>query len=196
MSHICYLGDGARDNAVLPHLVRSLLGADFPSTFQRWAHLRVGGFARKLKFAAIAAIEDKELAIVAVVDRDKAEKHERLLQLKSARDQVHAKDPDFPIAIGEANPHGEAWLLDDPIALRQVLRLKDDITIPSVITTCNPKSELQNLIDQSPENWSSTLEAMTAIAEEFQHYRCDCRGETGLAEFVEDVLAELKWFRA
>ena len=56
-------------------------------------------------------------------------------ELREARERDRMERPPFPTAFGEADPHGEAWLLDDPTAIRDALELDPEVEIPTLSKT-------------------------------------------------------------
>jgi len=160
---------------------------------RKWKDIRVGkGFGRKLLFAVRRA-KDRDLAgIVATVDTDRDRDQRRLRELREARTLDRSKSPAFPTALGQANPHGEAWLLDDPVAVRQALNLADTAVIVNVRRTKNPKAELESLKKASNRTEHEILDILADIARKVQHARCVHAKETGFHALVEEVLGELR----
>src|SRR5690348_7890197 len=148
MIKILFVGDGDRDPATVPPLVERILGVQTIPDPQHWKQLRVGGYRRKLLFAIRRAIDADAKGLVATVDTDKHEQREKLRELKKGRDEDRTQRPGFPVAIGEACPHAEAWLLDDPVAVRQGLCLPSAADVPPVHKVPSPKEALQALIGQ------------------------------------------------
>lgn len=149
MIPLWFVGDGPRDGAALPKLVETILGSPVRGEFSRWARLHsrtTATYARKLRFATLQAQDAKAIGLVAVVDADTLP--ERIRQLAAARTDHRNVNPPFPTALGQANPHGEAWLLDDPAAVRKCLSLETNVAVLPV-TKCEPKSALEDLIRQS-----------------------------------------------
>ena len=136
------------------------------------------------------AIDDEAAGLVAVVDRDKSEARSRLRELQNERDDHRSKFPPFPTALGEAAPHGEAWLLADENAVREALSLKSELAIPSVSKTKDPKGVLDGLIQQSARRGEPVTPILTEIARLVDERRCVHRDETGFAAFAEDVRHE------
>jgi hypothetical protein len=102
------------------------------------------------------------------------------------RDASHAT----PAAIGEAVPHCEAWLIDDPVAVRAALQLPTTVEIASPTKIKSPKDELDRLYQEcgSP---LETLQLLAAIAGGLAPERCNHRDATGFAAFARDVVGEL-----
>ena len=129
MSLILFVGDGVRNAATVPPIVKRILNTEFSSLTRNWAHLHGAGkgYQKKVRFAVLQALDAGAKGLIAVVDRDRAQR-DRLKRLREARDDDRMQKPPFPTAFGEANPHGEAWLLDDPQAIREALRLESRST--------------------------------------------------------------------
>jgi hypothetical protein len=200
-----FIGDGPRDFACVPPIVERALGVEFDKAkcrFKSWREVRVdgrgprrrlAGYAAKLGFERAAARDDGLEGVVATVDTDNAKRGARLRELRGARDTNPAL---IPTACGEATPHAEAWLLDDPKAVREALGYSSGHPIPDALDT-TPKANLERLIDACPNKASlgSPKEAYSAIAGGLDVRRCNHRDDTGLAEFVRDVeqsFAQLK----
>lgn len=192
MIKIFFVGDGLRDMVILPPLVGNILSVEFEANGKHWAHLHGAGrgYAKKLKFAVLQAKDDSAQALIATVDRDKAKAKERLGELKKARAQLRASDLPYPTALGEARPHAEAWLLDDPVAVCRCLNVSAE-SIPSIRHCSDPKSTLDNLHRGSSRSVEAATEVITEIASLLEPRRCVHADETGFAAFVADVKAEL-----
>ncbi|MCH7885708.1 MAG: hypothetical protein IIC01_10715, partial [Planctomycetes bacterium] len=117
---LLFVGDGDRDAATVPHLVEGILGLEITDEFRSWKKLRLQpkstprglrGYTPKLMYAVRAARSRGLDGVVATVDRDAEEPRSRLAKLQEGRDLDRREDPALPTALGEANPHGEAWLL-------------------------------------------------------------------------------------
>ncbi len=152
MMHLLFVGDGERDAATVPLLVEHLISARFESTCKRWARLhgKGKGYTRKTLYAVRDARDVSADGLVATLDADKEKKGRRLRQMRAARNADRQKHPPMPTALGEASPHGEAWLLDDPVAVRKAMNLANDTPIPAVRKTPDPKATLHELLGQSP----------------------------------------------
>jgi hypothetical protein len=191
------VGDGARDAATVPHLVANILGIEIESKPHNWKdiHLRsVTGYSKRLRFFMRQAIDKNADGLVAVVDRDKSEARSRLRELQEARDDHRKANPRFPTALGEAAPHGEAWLLADQTAIREVLGLGGDETIPNVRHENNPKAVLDSLISRYRTDAARISEILTEIARLVDHRRCLHGDRTGFTYLVEDVNREFGHF--
>jgi hypothetical protein len=199
MIRVHFVGDGERDAATVPHLVRNILRIEIHETTTHWPRLNSAGtgFPKKLRFAMKQTIDAAADGLVAVVDRDKAEKRSRLKELQAGRAEWRANviAPPLPTALGEASPHGDAWLLDDPAAIRQALELADDVEIKTVRKTKEPKTTLNELIKGSKYRNEKDIKIVLAdIARLVDHQRCAHRDETGFGEFVKDLIAEFGHF--
>jgi hypothetical protein len=196
MIPIHFVGDGKRDAATIPHIVRNTLRIEIAAVPLQWARLHGEGrgFSRKLGFAIRAAEADRAAGLVAVVDRDKDRKHHRLGELDAERSRSREAGRSIPIALGEAAPHGEAWLLDDAPAVRSALGLDEDVNVPNVRTTSNPKAALDKIINDSGFDSDSKMDALAEIARRLDPARCLHRNDTGFGAFVDDVRSEFKHF--
>jgi len=193
---LLFVGDGFRDEVVLPKIVRKAAPqaqSDKPDKFRAWTTgLRLhrgSGYQRKLRLAIQIARDNELDGVVAVVDRDRANRGERLAKLTKGRelDRANLAVNPLPVAIGEANPHAEAWLLDDLNSVRQVLSLDSTVSVPKCK---DPKETLHQLISQHAEN-ETEIDILSRIAEALDPQRCRHAKETGLEGFLEDVRAEL-----
>src|SRR5258708_8059197 len=193
MIHLHFVGDGPRDEAMMPRLIERILKVDVHADFREWKsiHLHGKGYGKKLAFAIRVARDAAADGLVATVDADKAPQRERLRELQSARDDDRSKAPSFPTALGEAVPQAESWLLDDPVAVRQVMRLRLESTVPTIRQTKSPKQTLEDLRTQGENEVDDVLTLLAAIAREVQPSRCQHAKETGFNRFVADVQREL-----
>ena len=145
-------------------------------------------------YAVRVALDHGLNGVVATVDRDKEKPRSRLAKLKKGRDFDREKGLSFPTALGEANPHSEAWLLDDFVAVRKALGLPKEVKIPTVSKTDDPKKALNKLMDQSPREMASEhrrLQLLGAIAANVTPNRCAHAKKTGFDAFTKDVRQEL-----
>lgn len=194
MIHLYFVGDGPRDEATLPCLVEQILGNKVRPSFPKHPHLRLHGsrgYRGQIRFAIRAARDLDAGGIVVFVDADKDPKGRKFRELRAGRDADRAASPPFPTALGEADPHAEAWLLDDQAAVRKVLQLSSDIEISTVRQTKNPKATLQSLIEQSEIESVDLLAILAAIACEVNLSRCQHAKETGFKRFADEVRHEL-----
>ncbi|MCW8141553.1 MAG: hypothetical protein KIT58_21835, partial [Planctomycetota bacterium] len=192
---IMVVSDGPRDAAMLPPLVSTILGAEVQAVASRaWSSVvlrRGGGYDRKLRFVLREALDQGARGVVATVDRDRAPRRSRLADLVAGRD-AERQDPRSPVAqlptaLGEADPHAEAWLLDDPKAVRAALGLDGRAEVPNVRRS-SPKDALDALFAGSDER---PLDLLAAVAREVDPGRCAHARETGLEAFCAEVRREL-----
>lgn len=193
MIRLLFVGDGERDAATNPHLVTVITGAQVDPTTRPWARLNEAGrgYDRKLLFAILQARQDGLDGVVAAVDRDTSHGRDRLRELQAARAKDREKYAPFPTAVGVADPHAEAWLLDDPVAVRTALRLPADALIPTVRQVESPKSEIVRLHRASPRSDEPVRAMLIEIAQALSVDRCQHSRETGFSQFVEDVRDEI-----
>lgn len=189
------VADGPRDDATLPPLIESLAGRRIEPEFEAWKDLHVrgsgNGYVRKLKFAIGQALNRGKDGLVAVADRDKDRHRQRQRDLQQGRDDHRAQHPQYPTVVAVADPHVEAWLLNDPKAVREGIGLSSAVDIPNVLKAGSPKDALDQLIHchgQSEENSKTVLGRIAAL---IQVERCNHARDTGLADFHNEVNAEL-----
>lgn len=189
--NIAFLGEGPRDRAVIPKIVEKLLGRGITPSFQDWPRLNQGGgFQKKLLFALLVAQRKERDALVATLDADKTKK-DRLAAMIEGRTLHREKHPPLPTALGCAEPHCEAWLLDDPVAVRSALGLSTTAPVPNVRDVKEPKAALDKLIESSPRE-GDHMDLLADIAAAIEAERCAHSKETGFARFKKDVEAEIK----
>lgn len=187
------VGDGPRDEHILPPLIQGILDRTIEARYTTWKDIRLAalphgkrarGLTRKMTYVLTQVRTRGEDGVAAVVDRDRAPARERLNELRTAIEQA----PGVRTAIGEANPHVEAWLIDDPKAVRDSLRLAVDHDIPTP-AGCEPKRVLSELCQASPA-WSvvgSELPLLKRVAGAVRRERCNHRHETGFEEFHREL---------
>ena len=126
--------------------------------------------------------------LVAVLDRDTAPAGDRLDQAKAGveRDRSDLHRVPVPTALGEANPHFEAWLSDDGDAVRSVLKISAEEAVPGVADG-SPKVTLERLV---ADRGMDRDETKAAVAAAVDVVRCRSAGDTGLAEFVAELRRE------
>ncbi|MBL8880295.1 MAG: hypothetical protein JNG88_14370 [Phycisphaerales bacterium] len=190
------VGEGDRDKAVLPHLVSKILDREISHSFEPWARLnsedvRTGPkYVRKLKMALIQAHKSGATAVAAVVDNDDS-KGARLTALREARMLIEQNTVGPPMALGHADPHLEAWLLDDEKAVRTTLAFATNRAIRGVGSVKSPKEELNRLWEESPrrrDNPSeSSIDMLAALSRELSIDRCNQSIRTGLQDFADEV---------
>lgn len=193
MSKILFVGEGANDRDVVPIIVRRITGREFVPEFQSWREIRGHrnkGFVRKLGLAVFRARAKGSLGLITTLDSDKHQTN-RLDALKTGREMCrrdYSTDP-FPVAIGEAVPELEAWLIDDSNAVKQALELDPEARIPSPISCKDVKKALEELISNSPLGLGHA-DCLKSIAETLEFGRCRNPKKTGLEFFVQDVKTE------
>jgi len=186
-----FVGDGDRDAQTVPAIVQAILGRPVSFNTRPWKSIRAGGYERKVQFALRLVSDGDSNALVATVDADRARPRERLGKLRAGRSAHREKQPPIPCALGEARPHGEAWLLDDPIAVCDALDIPRESDIPTVRQAKDCKKALHELIQNSRAADKVELDVLAGIAEQLSPDRCQHAGETGFRDFVEDVRSEL-----
>ena len=202
MRHLRIVGDGERDVATLPNLVSGILKAEFTHKTTPWPqrlHLRekkirgyaLRGYGLKLLYVLRHARSDGAEGVVACLDADTETKRQRLKQMKQAREAHRSISPPIPTALGEARPHNEAWLLDDPVAVREGLGLPAKHPIPNVQKCSSPKHKLEQLHAQSTRKDERPLEVWRYIATHVDEGRCPHKKKTGFGAFVAELRAEI-----
>lgn len=202
MIHLYFIGDGERDGAAVPPIVAGLLNAQFDVTTDSWKDKRLHGrgkgatkglkgVGRKMLYALRRARNRGADGVVATADRDKTTGRTRLKKLQEARARDRAKLPALPTAVGVAIPHQEAWLLDDPAAVREALELPPSTDVPSVSKVDYPKTTLETLLENSPRAAEKPLVVWADIAGCLDARRCRQGKRTGFQAFVEDVRNEI-----
>lgn len=192
MMRLLCVGDGPRDERPLPALLENLLGQELDCTYEDWRQQRrhgrrqgIGpgrGFHRKVAEALLKVRRLGFDGLVAVLDRDTAPGGDRLRQARRglAEDRARPERVVVPVALGEAAPHFEAWLLDDGNAVKLCLNIAATETIPRVDKCRSPKLEFERLIadqglDRDP--------LKTKVAWSLQVVRCRREKQTGFAAF-------------
>lgn len=193
MTRLLFVGDGARDEAILPPLVSTILNACLTPEFDAWARLNSAGrgYDRKLRYQILRARDRDCVGVVAVVDQDKDRQGRRLRSLRQSRDEFKMQHRYVPTAVGEAIPHGEAWLIDDPKAVRSGMGLATDTEVPAWRERDDCKSLLETLHAGCPRRNDSARQIWANIAAEIDPARFLHPGETGFEAFAADVRAEL-----
>lgn len=193
MIRLLFVGDGERDAATNPHLVKIIVGSDIDASHRAWKELRLagGGNDRKLKFAIRQARDAGLDGVVAVVDQDKSGPGDRLRSLVAGRTADREMAAPLPTALGCANPHAEVWLLDDAVAVRTVLRLEPSADIPNVRKMTYPKDALEKLHAESPRAVDSIRDILAELGQALVASRCQHAKETGFEAFAKDVKDEI-----
>jgi hypothetical protein len=179
MISLLVIGDGARDSAVLPHLIAAVLGSPIQPTTRQWSRLnKPSGYDKKLLYHIREACDLELNGVVAVVDADRDRAGNRMRALRAGRENHRAQHAPVPTALGCADPHGEAWLLDDPVAVRTGLKLPATTPVPTVRNAI-PKDALEALHRESPERERERTDVWGSIAAAVVMERCDHSRETG-----------------
>lgn len=189
---LLFVGDGPRDFATVPFLVESILATSIEAETSQWARLQGPGhgYKRKLLYALRQARDLRVDGLVATVDRDADKPRRRLNQLRAGLNKDREGQATIPAALGEAVPHGDAWLLDDSAAVRQVLDLAPETNIPTVRESENPKGVLDRLISDSSRD-TDRMKTLREIARVVDVGRCTSPRRTGFEAFVGEVRDEL-----
>lgn len=192
MIRLLVVGDGPRDEVTLPRLVEKILGARVDEVSRTWPRLQGGGLKKKLRFATLDANDSRAQGIVAVVDLDKSGSTEKLKKLQASRDALRIDHPPFPIALGCARPHGEAWLFDDGVAVRNALQLEGSTAVPPITKLVDsPKKALEDLLSSSPRAGALPLDVWADIANQLEPGRCTHEKETGFRAFRRELDQEI-----
>lgn len=196
--HLLMTADGPRDEVTVPYLVAGLLGEEVRAEFTSWKDIRVrggakgiGALGRKLLFLMRRAKDRGFAGLVATVDRDKDAASHKLSDLRQAREYDRANSKLTPAALGEAIPHVEAWLLDDPVAVRAALGFAPDAEIKSPTKIRSPKDELHALCGKC-KTGQSAIELLTQLAKQLAIAHCIHAQQTGFQQFATEVERELR----
>ncbi len=192
MIRLLFVSDGKRDAVTVPRLVEGILDAEIQEETRDWARLhRAGrGYERKLRYSVRQAIAAGAHGVVATVDRDKDKRQSRIGALDQARTREREAGNALAIAIGQADPHGDVWLLDDAHAVREGLGLPASTDIPNVRRTNSPRTIINDLCVQAEEA-SNPVDLLSRIARLVTLERCQHAKETGFRKFSSDVIREL-----
>ena len=186
---LLFVGDGKRDAQTVPLLVEGILGIPIEPETRNWFRLHGRGYDGKMLYSLRVARDRCVSGLVATVDRDRDKPYRRLKALENGLTQDREKNLEMPTALGEAAPHGEAWLLDDAVAVREALGLPSSLKIPAV-GTGGAKAKLNKLISESSHS-PDHMTALREIARAVEVSRCKGAKKTGLAAFAEEVTSEL-----
>ena len=148
------------------------------------------GYEGKFRLALRQAHRESRDGVLALLDTDKDKKRSRLAQLHKARTAHEAKSAPRPTATGEADPHAEAWLLDDADAVRKGLELDLATETPTIAKAESPKRELERLYSESPKSEQDKADAWRAIAHQLDPSNCQHARATGLTKFLDDIQRE------
>ncbi len=192
MIKVHFVGEGPRDEQSMPALVGSLTPTRFQATFSKWTKYRVHSHRKKLLFALQLARDDNADGLIASTDQDNVGPA-KLNELKEARDEDRQENPPIPTALAVPNPHFEAWLLDDKVAVQEVYGIPTE-RIPNVQEVDNPKAELSALFRSSElANAGRTeFELLESISSKLDPTRCQHRQSTGLRAFLRDLKDEFR----
>ncbi|HOW19816.1 MAG TPA: hypothetical protein PLC79_12340 [Phycisphaerae bacterium] len=193
MIRLLFVVDGERDAVTVPRLVERILTTQVAEETRPWARLHGApkGYRSKLLFAMRQAQDSHSVGLVAVVDADRDHEGRRLRAMREARDEERTRSAVFPTALGEAFPHGEAWLLDDPSAVREALGLPADTAVPTVRHAKNPKKSLEELHATSRRTGDRPVDVWADIARRLDPSRCAHAAETGFSQFAGEVRCEI-----
>jgi len=121
------------DRGVVPILVSTLCGRPAGMLVKRYGSVflngQKGSLSQKVRFAKQQACYNGSAAAVFVVDSEGG----RGQLKKKTRDLTRSRDhrlPNFPMAVGVAQPCIEAWLLSDATAIRRGLELAETPRVP------------------------------------------------------------------
>ncbi len=195
MIEVLFVGDGDRDAIVVPVLVERILGVAIQPQTTHWARLHKSGgrgYGRKLKYALTQARDRNVRGVVATLDTDTAKHRARLKELQGGREQDRAANAKISTALGEATPHGEAWVLDDAMAVQAGLRLSPEATIPTTKDSPNPKKTLHGLFKRSPRADEPFKTVLADLARRIDPGRYAYPKETGYRAFATDVRTEFR----
>ena len=192
MIKVHFVGEGSRDEQSIPALVESLTPTRFQATFSKWTRYRVHSHRKKLLFALHLAREANANGLIASTDQDTAGPA-KLRELQEARAADREVNPPLPAALAVPNPHLEAWLLDDKVAVQEVYGIPTE-RVPNVDEVDNPKAELSALFRSSElANAGHTeIETLKSISSRLEPTRCQHTQSTGLRAFLRDLKGEFR----
>ena len=192
--HLLFIGDAKRDAVTVPRLVERILGVSVNEETRDWPRLHEAkdGIHRKLKYMIRLAQDRRVQGLVATLDHDKEKKRRaRLHAMQEVRENERTQGNQLPMALGKAIPHGEAWLLDDRVAVREALGLPADAQIPTVRKAKDPKKALEQLLADSKRADGLPRAVWPDIARNVDPKRCAHSKLTGFKAFADDVRSEL-----
>lgn len=192
MIRLLFVGDGPSDAAVNPRLVENMLGVPIAATPDSWARLHDSrrGYDRRLLFAVRRARDLGLQGVVATIDKDKSPGRERLRALEAGRVRDRETAAPLPAALGCADPHAEAWLLDDPVAVSRVFQVAAN-AVPNVRKVRSPKDEIAHLHAGSSRAEETLRAILVEIAQALDPRHCQHKRETGFAAFEKEVRQEI-----
>jgi hypothetical protein len=184
------------DSGIVPILLHKLCGK--PALMRvkrgRFAHLQGKKLPQKVQFAKRQAFYNRSHGAVFVVDSEGG-----LKELKAKRGDLEdgrgRELPDFPMAIGVAQPCIESWLLTAPEAIRRGLELAatpqvhdapENLPAPCQDRRSNPKTMLAAAAGRSGGRVSADeMDKIVAAINDFAQLRTRC--PLGFAPFADDV---------
>ncbi len=192
MIKVHFVGEGPRDEQSMPALVASITQTPFHSTCSKWTDYRVHKHHKKLLLALHLARESNADGLIASTDQDNVGPA-KLNELKEARDEDRQENPPIPTALAVPNPHFEAWLLDDKVAVHNVYEIPTE-SIPNVNRVDNPKAELYALYRSSglADAGRKEFDLLESISSQLNPTRCQHRQSTGLRAFLRDLQDEFR----
>ncbi len=192
MINVHFVGEGPRDEQSMPALVASITQTPFQPTFSAWTKYRVHSFRKKLLLALHNARESNADGLIASTDQDTAGPA-KLRELHAARDADRQDNPPLPTALAVPNPHFEAWLLDDKVAVQEVYGIPTE-RVRNVDEVDDPKAELSALFRSSElaDAGQTEFETLKSISSQLNPTRCQHRQTTGLRAFLRDLKDEFR----
>lgn len=192
MINVHFVGEGSRDEQSMPALVGSLTLTPFQATFSKWTRFRVHSHRKKLLLALRVARVANADGLIASTDQDTVGEA-KLRELREARDADLQDNPPLPTALAVPNPHFEAWLLDDKVAVQEVYGIPTE-RVPNVDEVDDPKAELSALFRSSElaDAGQTEVETLKSISSQLNPARCQHRQSTGLRIFVRDLKDEYR----
>ena len=194
MINVHFVGEGSRDEQSMPALVAAITQTPFHATCSKWTSYRLHrpGFRKKLLFALQLAREVNADGLIAFTDQDTAGET-KLHELQKGRATDRELNPPLPTALAVPNPHFEAWLLDDKVAVHNVYEIPTE-SIPNVNRVDNPKAELHALYRSSELATAghTEFESLESISSKLDPTRCRHTQSTGLRAFLRDLKDEFR----
>ena len=192
MINVHFVGEGSRDEQSMPALVGSLTPTRFQATFSKWTKYRVHSHRKKLLLALHLAREAHADGLIASTDHDTVGAA-KLGELQQARTEDREAYPPLPTALAVPDPHFEAWLLDDKVAVQKVYGIPTE-RIPNVDEVDNPKAELFALFRSSKpaEAGQTEFETLESLSSQLNPARCQHMQSTGLRAFLRDLKDEFR----
>ncbi len=192
MIKVHFVGEGPRDEQSMPALVGSLTPTRFQATFSKWTRYRVHSHRKKILLALQLARDANANGLIASTDQDNVGPA-KLTELKDARAEDRRENPPIPTALAVPNPHFEAWLLDDKVAVQEVYGVPTE-RVPNVDEVDNPKGELAALFRscELAAAGQTEFETLKSISSGLDPTRCQHRRSTGLRAFLRDLKDEFR----